>query len=247
MAFWPLDSAATSARRHRSGELRSSLTSTSQSSFSSIPAIRRSCWALFCELGVSIEVHHGSLSREARIDAEEKFKAREVKALLCTSSLELGIDVGQTDFVIQYNSPRQVTRLVQRVGRSEHHVGGTARGIILATNAEEYAEARVIAHRTMDNVLEPTIIRPQPLAVLANQLIALTTEYGRIGRQQVYDIITRAYPFRNLPFRTFCKVVEQLYRQRTLWVDGPTLVRKRRSRQYFLEKGEPWFEGCSDT
>jgi len=187
------------------------------------------------ELGVSLEVHHGSLSREGRIDAEEKFKAKEVKALICTSSLELGIDVGQTDFIIQYNSPRQVTRLVQRIGRSEHHVGGTARGVILTTNAEDYAEAWVLCRRTMDGALEPTAIRPLPLTVLANQMIALVTEYGRIEQQRVFDIVNRAYPFQQLSPEVFRQVLEQLYRQRILWLDGLTLVRKRRSRQYFLE------------
>jgi len=187
------------------------------------------------ELGVSLEVHHGSLSSEERVDAEEKFKAKAVKALICTSSLELGIDIGQTDFIIQYNSPRQVTRLVQRIGRSGHHIGGTARGVILTTNAEDYAEAWVLCQRTMDGTLEPTVIRPLPLTVLANQIIALVTEYGRIDQQQVFEIMTRAYPFQQLSLDVFRQVLEQLYRQRILWLDGSTLVRKRRSRQYFLE------------
>ncbi|MDD5778379.1 MAG: DEAD/DEAH box helicase [Candidatus Thermoplasmatota archaeon] len=187
------------------------------------------------EMGASIEVHHGSLSREARIEAEEKFKAGEVKALICTSSLELGIDVGQTDFVIQYNSPRQVTRLVQRIGRSEHHVGGTARGSILATNPEDLAEARVIARRAMAGELEETAIRPAPLAVLANQIMATATEYGRIESQRLYHMITRAYPFHFLSRETLEAVLEQLHRQRTIWYENGVITRKRRSRQYFLE------------
>lgn len=187
------------------------------------------------EMGVSIEVHHGSLSREVRIEAEEKFKAGKVKALICTSSLELGIDVGHTDFVIQYNSPRQVTRLVQRIGRSEHHVGGTARGVILATNAEELAEARVIARRALAGQLEETAIRHAPLSVLANQIMAMATEYGRIESQQLYHMVTRAYPFRSLDRDTVEAVLEQLHRQRTIWYEGGTITRKRRSRHYFLE------------
>ncbi len=94
------------------------------------------------------------LSKHARIEAENDFKNGTLKALVCTSSLELGIDVGDTDFVIQYNSPREVTRIVQRVGRSGHRVGQTSRGMILATNPEDLSESLVIARRALTGTLE---------------------------------------------------------------------------------------------
>lgn len=187
------------------------------------------------EMGLPIEIHHGSLSREARIEAEEKFKEGKVKALICTSSLELGIDVGSTDFVIQYNSPRQVTRIMQRVGRSGHYAGGVARGVILATNTEDFAESMVIARRAVNGELEKTRIRDSPLAVLANQILAIAMEYGKIEGERVYGMIKRAYPFRNLDMDTFREVLSQLEGQRVIWSDGITIGRKRKTRDYFFE------------
>ncbi|MFO8133182.1 MAG: DEAD/DEAH box helicase [Thermoplasmatota archaeon] len=187
------------------------------------------------EAGASIEVHHGSLSKDTRIAAEDAFKNGEVRALICTSSLELGIDVGHTDYVIQFNSPRQVTRLVQRVGRSEHRAGATARGAIVATTTEDYAEARVIARRTMQGRLEPTRIRRSPLAVLANQIISIAVEYRSIDSGKMYDLVHCATPFHDLDRDTFEAVLQQLHQQRILWYDGGSVNRKRKSRQYFLD------------
>ncbi len=187
------------------------------------------------ELGVSIEVHHGSLSREARIDAEEKFKRRDVKSLLCTSSLELGIDVGHTDFVLQYTSPRQVTRLLQRVGRSGHSIGKTAKGLILAAVPEDMAESTVIAERAMKGKLEGIKIRKNPLAVLANQIISLAVEYGKMDADKMYAIIKRGYPFSSLEKEVFLSVVRQLHHQRVIWFDRKSIERKRKSRDYFIE------------
>ncbi len=186
-------------------------------------------------VGASIDIHHGSLSRDARIEAEEKFKEGKIKSLICTSSLELGIDVGNTDFVIQYNSPRQVTRLVQRVGRSGHHAGGVAKGTIIATNTEDFAESIAIAGRATNGELEKTRIRESPLTVLANQILSITVEYGKIDIERIYGIIKRSYPFRNLDRKKFMDLLGELEEQRIIWYDGKTVGRKRKTRDYFFE------------
>src|SRR5205823_3573907 len=122
-----------------------------------------------------IGVHHGSLSREVRMQAEDAFKSGSLRALVCTSSLELGIDVGSADFVLQYNSPREVSRLVQRIGRSGHGVGEVSDGVILATHEDDVAEACAIARRALSEEIEDLVVRKDNRSVLANQLVAIAS------------------------------------------------------------------------
>jgi len=182
-----------------------------------------------------IEVHHGSLSKAARIESEDNFKNGKLKALICTSSLELGIDVGNTDFVIQYNSPREVKRIVQRVGRSGHSIGRTSKGVIIATTAEELAESLVIARRALKGEIEPLKVRQNPFSVLTNQIISIALEYGKINSKKVYNIIIRSYPFYKLKFDRFIKILEQLKNQRSIWIDQEYVIKRTNSRYYFLE------------
>jgi ATP-dependent helicase Lhr and Lhr-like helicase len=182
-----------------------------------------------------IGVHHGSLSKDARIEAEDQFKESKLHALICTSSLELGIDVGQTDFVIQYNSPREVTRIVQRVGRSGHTSSAISKGLILATNPEDLAESLVIARKTLHGELEPLRVRKNPLSVLSNQVISIALEYRSIEKTQLFSVIRRAYPFHTLSLQDFNRIIEQLRNQRSIWVENETIGKRRRSRTYFLD------------
>ncbi|EMR75583.1 Lhr-like helicase [Thermoplasmatales archaeon SCGC AB-540-F20] len=188
---------------------------------------------------MQIGVHHGSLSKGARIESENDFKSGKLKSLICTSSLELGIDVGNTDFVIQYNSPREVTRIVQRVGRSGHKVGMTSKGLILSSNPEDLAESLVIARKALAGELEHFKIRQNPLSVLSNQIISVALEYGRIKARRIYEIVKRSYPFHNLSWKTFDSILQQLRNQRTVWFEEENedlyLVKRMSSRHYFLE------------
>ena len=182
-----------------------------------------------------IEVHHGSLSKIARIESEDNFKEGKLKSLICTSSLELGIDVGNTDFVIQYNSPRDVKRVVQRIGRSGHSIGKTSKGVIITTTAEELAESLVIARRALKGEIESLKVRQNPLSVLANQIISITLEYGNINSKKMYSIICRSYPFYKLKKEEFFKILEQLKNQRSIWIEKENIIKRTNSRNYFLE------------
>ncbi len=188
------------------------------------------------EEDISVGIHHGSLSKIARIESEDDFKNGKLKSLICTSSLELGIDVGNTDFVIQYSSPREVKRILQRVGRSGHSIGKTSRGTIIATTPEDLAESLVITRRALKGEIETLKVRQNSLSVLTNQIISIALEYGKIKSEKTYNIIKRSYPFHKLERSVFEKIVEQLKQQRNIWLDAEGfIIKKTNSRNYFLE------------
>lgn len=167
-----------------------------------------------------VGVHHGSLSRDARIEAEDAYKSGKIKALLCTSSLELGIDVGQTDLVVQINSPRGIDRLLQRVGRAGHRAGETSRGVVLCTSGEEYLEAAALARAAQARELPPRLGREVPLVVLANQIIATTQEQTEMDVDWLYDLLVQARPFHNLKRKIVDAVVAMLAAQGTIWYES---------------------------
>jgi len=182
-----------------------------------------------------IGVHHGSLSKHARVEAEDKFKDGDFISLICTSSLELGIDVGDTDFIIQYNSPREVTRLVQRIGRSGHKIGKTSTGEIIATTPEDLAESIVIGRRMLEGELEVFSVRKNPLSVLANQIISIALASGKIHKKDLYALLKRSYCFHELSMSQFDRMVIQLRNQRSIWVEEGYIGKRRNSRHYFLD------------
>ncbi|ELY49364.1 DEAD/DEAH box helicase [Natronorubrum sulfidifaciens] len=173
----------------------------------------------FTELDLPIGVHHGSLSKEARIDVEDRFKAGELDGLLCTSSMELGIDVGRVDHVVQYKSPRQVTRLLQRIGRAGHRQDAVSSGTIVTTRPDDTLEAVAIARRARDGEVEPAAIHEGSLDVVANQIPGFVQSRGSTPLREAYETVTRAYPFRDLPEETFREVVSELHRNRIVWFD----------------------------
>ncbi len=193
-----------------------------------------SCFNLWLE-DYPIGVHHGSLSKMSRIEVEERFKTGDLKALVCTSSMELGIDLGDTDFVIQYQSPRQVTRYVQRVGRSGHRIGRVSKGRIIASTIDDIAEAAVIAERSLSRDLEKTDIPEKPISVLANQIISTVHCDRKIDSEKFFKIAKRAYPFRNLTQNEYETLVEQLAEIRVIWKDGNEIGKRRASLTYFYD------------
>jgi ATP-dependent Lhr-like helicase len=182
-----------------------------------------------------IGVHHGSLSKNVRIQMEDEFKSRILKTLVCTSSLELGIDVGHADFVLQFNSPRQVGRLTQRIGRSGHGVGEVSDGRVIATDPDDFAEAIVIARKSLSGELEDLKVREKDLCVLANQIVAIGMTNRKNDVDETFAMIKRSYPFRNLDESKFVNVLEQLSELRTIWLREGSFSRSRGSMDYFYE------------
>jgi ATP-dependent Lhr-like helicase len=161
------------------------------------------------ELGDIVRVHHGSLSKDERIRGEKEFREGRVKALVATSSLELGIDIGEVNLVVQYMSPRQALKLAQRVGRASHKVGLVSRGIIVASNnVFDILESAIIAARTMRGNIENLYIHENALDALMHQLVGLVIEQGEIEITRAYNIITRSKFYENLDFDTFNQLVQ---------------------------------------
>ena len=173
----------------------------------------------FKELNANIGVHHGSLSKSARIEVEDRFKSGELDALLCTSSMELGIDVGRIDHVVQYASPREVARLLQRVGRAGHRHDTVSSGTVVTGHPDDTLEALAIARRAGDGAVEPAEIHHGSLDVVANQVVGLVMDAGEISARGAYEIITSAYPFRDLEQEQFKEIVRELNSNFVLWLD----------------------------
>ena len=191
----------------------------------------------FKELGTDLGVHHGSLAKETRIAVEDRFKDGELDALLCTSSMELGIDVGHVDHVIQYGSPRQVARLLQRVGRAGHRRDLLSSGTVVTTHPDDTLEALAITRQALDGEVEPAQIHDGSLDTVANQVPGIVMDVGEIRAMEAYQIVTRAYPFRDLTVDAFREVVRELGENRVVWIDEETdqLEKRRGTWQYFYQ------------
>ena len=175
-----------------------------------------------------IAVHHGSLSRASRVKAENELKDGILKGIICTSSLEMGIDVGRLDLVIQYNSPRQVTRLVQRVGRSGHKIGLIAKGVIITQDSDDFLESAVIAKRAVNGILESTQVIDKPLDVLAHQLAGMLLDKPTWYIDEILEFVRRSYVYRNLSREELLMVVRYMseMQPRLAKLEGDAYFRK---------------------
>ena len=144
---------------------------------------------------LEIGVHHGSLATKTRVEMEDGLREGKVSGLVCTSSLELGIDIGLINRIIQIKSPRSVDRLLQRVGRADHRLGGIGRGNIFAWDCDELSEAAVIANRAMRGELEPVVWRNNPRTVAINQLILMAHCFKAVPIDEATMIINQAPQF----------------------------------------------------
>ncbi|CCC82064.1 DEAD/DEAH box helicase [Thermoproteus tenax] len=183
-----------------------------------------------------VAVHHSSLSKMVRLSVESGLKSGALKAVVATSSLELGIDIGHVDLVIQYLSPHQVVRLVQRVGRSGHKLTLTPKGVIVADDVNDALEAIEIVKRAKAGMLEQTRVPHKPYDVLANQVAAFLMLKPRWRLQELYEVITRAYPYRDLTLdelRRVVKFLNELRPRLALYFEEDDTVVRPRNRGFF--------------
>ncbi len=170
------------------------------------------------DASLKLEVHHSSLSRDVRMKVEREFKEGKLEAIVCTSSLELGIDIGSIEKVIQYSSPRQVTQAIQRIGRSGHALHKVSKGILIPVDEDDVFECAVIGKRVLEKRLEATRFHKNSLDVLSHQIVGILVEHGSMEAEKVYEIVRRSYPYKELRFQEFLWVCKFLEKIGLLWI-----------------------------
>ena len=220
---------------------KSVLLFTNTRAISEVLASRFKVW----DINYPVSIHHGSLAKPSRIAAERGLKNGELKGLVCTSSLELGIDVGRIDLVIQYMSPRQATRLIQRVGRSGHRIGLIAEGIIIAMDSDDTLEALAIAKKALKEDLEPVEIPPKPYDVLSHQIAGLLLKNRRLEFGEILALFRNAYPYKDLTIEDVEKILRYMHQRfpRLAWVsfEDKVVLKPRQTKALF----EYYFENLS--
>jgi ATP-dependent helicase Lhr and Lhr-like helicase len=168
-----------------------------------------------------VTAHHGSMSKELRLDAEQRLKRGALKVLVATASLELGIDIGNVDLVCQLGSPRSIASFLQRVGRSGHGIGGTPKGRLFPLSRDELTECIALVDSVRRGELDRLTIPDQPLDVLAQQIVAEVAAQ-EWNEEALLALFRRAWPYRALAQEEYSEIVRML-------ADGFTTRRGRRS------------------
>lgn len=161
------------------------------------------------ELSGQIECHHASLDRDVRLEVEDRLKRGELRAVICSTSLELGIDIGSVDLVVMLSTPKGVSKALQRTGRSGHNIKATSRGLLMATNMNDLVECSATVLLARSRQLDEIRIPQAPLDVLAQHLVSM----GCIGswkRADALALVRQAYPYRNLTQHDFDAVLDYL-------------------------------------
>ncbi|UJB21566.1 MULTISPECIES: DEAD/DEAH box helicase [Lysobacter] len=157
----------------------------------------------------AVAAHHGSLSRELRLDAEQRLKRGQLRVLVATASLELGIDIGDVDLVCQLGSPRAIAAFLQRVGRAGHHVGGVPKGRLFPQSRDDLVECAALLDSVRRGELDALQIPPAPLDVLAQQIVAEVAA-REWSEDALYAWVRRAWPYAQLPRKDFDAIVRML-------------------------------------
>ncbi len=186
---------------------------------------------------IAIELHHGSLSQQVREETEDTLRAGKPGIVVCTSSLELGLDIGSVELVIHYGSPRQVSKLMQRIGRSRHTRGSSAKGLIVTNNPDDEIEALAILERVKEKSIEDQIVHDGALDVLAHHLVGMSMQFGKVALDFALDMIQQAYSFRNVTITELIEVLEVLHNGNIVFFDKDemTFTKRGRSFRYHFE------------
>ena len=158
-----------------------------------------------------VAAHHGSLSLRARLDAEQGLKSGKLPVVVATASLELGIDIGHVDLVIHIGAPRSIASLLQRVGRSAHRPGSLEmpKGILYPLTRDELLQSAAAVRAVRAGDLDRVVMPQKPLDILAQQIVAISAS-EEIGEDELYQLVRRAYPYRDLEREDFDDVLEML-------------------------------------
>ena len=184
----------------------------------------------------SVCSHHGSMSKDHRHNAEQKLKAGELKVLVATASMELGIDIGSVDLVVQFSSPKRIATFLQRVGRSGHSIHGTPKGILFPLTRDDLIECAALLHSIRQGELDRIVMPEKPMDILAQQIVAevsspsIGTDGAADGWEldRLYRLFAGAYPYRELSRDEFHTVVRML-------AEGYTTRRGRRGAHLHLD------------
>lgn len=211
----PTELAAVCTHEHW-GEIYNQITTLIQSHRSTLVFVNtrrlaeRVAFRLTEQLGEeAVASHHGSLSREIRLDAEQRLKTGKLKAIVATASLEMGIDIGYIDLVCQVGSPRAIATFLQRVGRSGHAVGALPKGRMFPLTRDELLECMALVRAVRQGILDRIEIPEAPLDILAQQVVAAVAA-NEWEEDTLFECFRRAYPFRNLARQDFDEIVKML-------------------------------------
>ncbi|MDP2282782.1 MAG: DEAD/DEAH box helicase, partial [Pseudohongiella sp.] len=172
--------------------------------------------SLFGDAGASlVSSHHGSMSKERRHKAEQQLKAGKLKVLVATASMELGIDIGAVDLVVQFASPNSIATFLQRVGRSGHSVGGTPKGILFPLTRDDLVECTALVESIHRGELDKILMPEQPLDILSQQIVAELAalqdeDPSPQSLDDLFALMTRAWPYRNLERSVFDELIVML-------------------------------------
>ncbi len=192
-----------------------------------------------------IGIHHSSLSRANREATEKRLREGGLSGVICTSSLELGIDIGFLDCVIQYNSPRQVTRLVQRIGRAGHSVGKTSRGVIITQDSDDTLEAMVLCRKTLGSELEPLNPFLNASDAAIHQIAGLLVETPSWWFKDILALLRNTYAYSTISeeqLRGLLVYMRDRYPRLLSYTEGDGLVRRARDLKPLFEY---YFENLS--